>query len=716
MKRKKNWLTRLIISYMPVYLLSTSAIIIFLFFSIVRSARNDLTAANRALVTQIRYNIDDVLNRVERSAVKSLYLSKEISAGMALYDSKDQNPYYSRYRMFQEIQNYLIENSDVSSVYLYIQKPRVVISSLGLFPLDEFFDRDFIEASASSVSLAKWSGLRECANAPDPQASGPVVSLVRAVSDTGLIVVNVPTYKLEQAIAGLNSAGIHFADVTDAEGRRLLSVRLDLPQARASAVLSTERTRSGWLIQGGLEQSRMLSVVEISSIVWIAVSILLTLLGAVSIQRQSKRNYAPLEAIVNDIRQMGEIQPGLTDSSENEFHLISRTIRTFSDIVGDYQNSKRMRDILLGKADVPAGAEGGKTCTVLILELDKRAAAQPDLLDTCDAIQSHIVERWMKEGDGAPTVAWLGWMSYTRLAVVVQDTPMDKLLDTARRLTAWISGPCRSGAVAGVGRETRLLSGLAASYQQASEALQHKNVCRSGDVIPYQDAYSQTHSPDGNAIQAIRAISDAFQGLNPKWEAAFGDWNDQMAEKALSNAEVDRQYRLLLEMLGEFVLRQSAATQSIWKNLVYPNLTAVLEQSDFLSDIRQGFLSGMSALYEQYAALKSRKQENQTLTSIQSLIDGHYTDPEFSLGWIAEKLKMNPNYISTLIKDGTGTSFTRIVNQKRAARAQELLLGTNLQISAIAAEVGFQSAISFHRVFKQIVGMTPGDYRKSAQP
>ena len=82
MKRKKNWLTRLIISYMPVYLLSTSAIIIFLFFSIVRSTRNDLTAANRALVTQIRYNIDDVLNRVERSAVKSLYLSKEISVGM----------------------------------------------------------------------------------------------------------------------------------------------------------------------------------------------------------------------------------------------------------------------------------------------------------------------------------------------------------------------------------------------------------------------------------------------------------------------------------------------------------------------------------------------------------------------------------------------------------------------------------------------------------
>ena len=104
-----------------------------------------------------------------------------------------------------------------------------------------------------------------------------------------------------------------------------------------------------------------------------------------------------------------------------------------------------------------------------------------------------------------------------------------------------------------------------------------------------------------------------------------------------------------------------------------------------------------------------------------SAVKSLYLSKEISAGMaLYDSKDQNPYYshyrISTLIKDGTGTSFTRIVNQKRTARAQELLLGTNLQISAIAAEVGFQSAISFHRVFKQIVGMTPGDYRKSAQP
>ena len=44
--------------------------------------------------------------------------------------------------------------------------------------------------------------------------------------------------------------------------------------------------------------------------------------------------------------------------------------------------------------------------------------------------------------------------------------------------------------------------------------------------------------------------------------------------------------------------------------------------------------------------------------------------------------------------------------------AKQLLRTTDLQISAIAARVGYQNAYSFARFFKLNVGCAPNEYRK----
>ncbi|MMZ71658.1 DNA-binding transcriptional regulator AraC [compost metagenome] len=44
--------------------------------------------------------------------------------------------------------------------------------------------------------------------------------------------------------------------------------------------------------------------------------------------------------------------------------------------------------------------------------------------------------------------------------------------------------------------------------------------------------------------------------------------------------------------------------------------------------------------------------------------------------------------------------------------AERLLLNSDLSQQDIALKVGYANAISFGRVFKRIVGITPGDYRR----
>ena len=144
-------------------------------------------------------------------------------------------------------------------------------------------------------------------------------------------------------------------------------------------------------------------------------------------------------------------------------------------------------------------------------------------------------------------------------------------------------------------------------------------------------------------------------------------------------------------------------------------MNALLTGTDYLSEISGGFRSVLQGLFEQYAAISSEKREHAAIREIRSLIDSRYTDADLSLTGVAEALGMNPNYVSTLIREETGTTFTRMVSKRRIDEACKLLRDTNTQINAVAEAVGFQSAVSFNRVFKQTTGMAPGEYRKKAQ-
>jgi AraC-like DNA-binding protein len=64
-----------------------------------------------------------------------------------------------------------------------------------------------------------------------------------------------------------------------------------------------------------------------------------------------------------------------------------------------------------------------------------------------------------------------------------------------------------------------------------------------------------------------------------------------------------------------------------------------------------------------------------------------------------------------LFKKATGLGFTNYVSRLRIEKAKNLLLNPNLRVSEIAFEIGFQSLSHFNRVFKRIIGYSPGKYR-----
>lgn len=82
-----------------------------------------------------------------------------------------------------------------------------------------------------------------------------------------------------------------------------------------------------------------------------------------------------------------------------------------------------------------------------------------------------------------------------------------------------------------------------------------------------------------------------------------------------------------------------------------------------------------------------------------------------SLQALAASLNYNANYLTRLIKQKTGASFSEHLNNYRMAKARSLLTESDLSVDSIAAELGYTDASGFYKKFCATVGMTPAAYR-----
>jgi len=84
-----------------------------------------------------------------------------------------------------------------------------------------------------------------------------------------------------------------------------------------------------------------------------------------------------------------------------------------------------------------------------------------------------------------------------------------------------------------------------------------------------------------------------------------------------------------------------------------------------------------------------------------------------TVAYIADTLNVSPNYLSVLLKLLTGQSTQHHIHDKLIERAKEKLSTTDLSISEIAYDLGFEHAPSFSKLFKSKTNLSPLAFRQS---
>ncbi|HLS30661.1 MAG TPA: AraC family transcriptional regulator [Flavobacteriaceae bacterium] len=120
-----------------------------------------------------------------------------------------------------------------------------------------------------------------------------------------------------------------------------------------------------------------------------------------------------------------------------------------------------------------------------------------------------------------------------------------------------------------------------------------------------------------------------------------------------------------------------------------------------------------------YAATKMEGEELQKCCNIVGSYmkaNKPYLESDLTLPKLAEELDLSTHHLSQVINEMHGKNFFNFINKYRVAEVKRKIQDPEFQnysLLGIAYESGFNSKSAFNRVFKNVTGMTPSEYRRS---
>lgn len=117
--------------------------------------------------------------------------------------------------------------------------------------------------------------------------------------------------------------------------------------------------------------------------------------------------------------------------------------------------------------------------------------------------------------------------------------------------------------------------------------------------------------------------------------------------------------------------------------------------------------------------LTRKKSNQQMVDQLEQLLNDYFNNKELlseglpTVQYVANKLNISSKYLGSLLKQLTGQSTQQHIHEKLIEKAKEKLSTTELSVSEIAYELGFEHSQSFSKLFKAKTNQSPLEFRQS---
>lgn len=145
---------------------------------------------------------------------------------------------------------------------------------------------------------------------------------------------------------------------------------------------------------------------------------------------------------------------------------------------------------------------------------------------------------------------------------------------------------------------------------------------------------------------------------------------------------------------------------------VMDKINSLDSKSEYYQTLLNGYINVMMGLILPQLTLKTVNAQNNTaFKSVVSFCSQNFKE-DITLDYIAEQLHLSKYYISHIVNKKLNQNLNEYINNLRVGEACNLLKETDAKIADISEDVGFGTIRSFNRAFKQVMGLSPVEYRE----
>jgi len=706
---KQTWFNRLLLSYIPVIFVIGLSLLLMTYLTINEMSKRSVLKANQALTHNVMNLIDKTLGGLDSIMLYEILGNGELDRFFSDYRNEDRG--FRDMAAVRALNELMINNPLIDSVYLYRTPDRTVLTPSTLTKLEKFSDKSILGKSVNSKKPFKWipRSISSAASGTSDKALN-VVSLAKyaRLSDYSLMVVNVRMDNIVNIVRGITDTNTMFVDLVNSDGRLFASTdenRADGSVVRPGGKLLAEAysPMTGWTIRTGNKSNPISDVVSSLFYLWMVLGFLFVVAGIVWIILISKRNYKPIQRLLDETSQLQE------QSKENIAYLKKQFFIHF--LEGEV-NSKSKKWI----SEFTQGVTGS---LVALAEIDRYDDFTKRYENGNDQflLKSVIGSVADEMSANLPFEIWAEWVDPYRMAIVALLRHSDKeeqaFYDYNEELRSWVAENLAFTVTIGVSRQTEGVKRVTESYQSAIHALNYKSSLGLNRVITNDHVESQPRSELFIKLQNMKAMSQAFRAGDGEWEEHFRTLYASLRETVYSRSDLIVFMKMLISHLQEEIEELPEELRAVWKEDPENRLSEITTRRETLEEMYEEFSLVLSEAFERMKELRESKSNHQLVQDVKRFIGTRYNDPDFSLTSLSEEFGINANYISRLFREAFGVKFIEYVTTVRIEAAMKQLIETDDTIQEIGQAVGYEQSRTFIRVFKKGTGYTPGEYRKT---
>jgi two-component system response regulator YesN len=699
------------------------------------SSQDKYIATNKAIIQQIVQYTDDNLRLIERNVANEIYINKTLQS---FINDTPQN-LYEYYTIQKSLNDFASTLPFVNAIYLYSDYNEQFLTGSGKFSLESFADASFFISAYTDEGIQGWSNPRDYRQSV-LYDSKKVISLIKyypyASDKKGAIVINI---NVESIIEFINDVNHNRNNVIQIYSENNEPFQVFSEPIHDKSIYS-KSTYTGWTYYFDGINADEFSFLSLLSNIWIIIGSFIIVLAIIWFTIVTHINYKPIQTIMGKIvdNSAYDSEKPLTKSPRSELMFIESAIDHFLKKTVDYDTLHK-EDTLLRKQNLfQELLAGHQTLTdsewekqmesfgllhsyealgVVVFEIDHYYQFVETYNSRDQYLLKYIIQTCIQElTQDKGMSSWHTWIHPQQLVIVFHlDSKHQPYQDTLKHICEeyrrWVNENLNFTLSTGIGEEAASIECISQSYRNASENVSYKSVFGTNSIIDNRLKSTKLRGEKLNWFQPLIEIAHYYRLSDEQWLQQLNQIFLEIQKILFSQADIGNFVNNLTYQLQKEINTLSPHIQALWRDQYHEQLSGITNQTETIEQLHEKVLNVMTKLAKEIELERISRKNHSVAVQVKSYIDHNYTDPNLSLNQVSELFGVSPKAISNLFREELGDKFIDYLIKVRFTYAKQMLRETDEPIQNVAEKVGYLHVISFHRAFKKLFEITPGEYR-----